>query len=1073
MSEEQGRTSSARRRAVIRSHSLYNPEASGPIVDEGYVAERVRAFEGIFKRHWIPAERPPPPELSRDFASRLSLRAVSYENRDNRPSSSLSSAYVSIDDTPSRTQARRLSYRRFQPFSSNISGDQTPLSRAATTPTRQPVSEEQKRRIRQYLAMTEPGATKEPHVPRGTVRGLLSPYIRSPMRTRPVSRLDTSFFASQIDLGQVSPTKQRKTLEGAVSRLDAANSFTTETTSRPSDALDNARQTEQPGSEDLMRTASPHVGSSEALDASSLPYQPSNLPGQSITPRSRPSSDTKGAATGVLPPSVWLPQQETFEHSDLSPEPPSPLGDVNDSGLQYRNLSVGPQSRGPQTRNGPPRPLTSLGLQSLYLSPEVTLLRHRSSIEDQNAPDSRQKDREPQIHGQNHAAQPESPERNPSKMGKGPEKIYRVAKDYSDEGAQKVPVWDIDGAHRPLTKQHLSKVPLEKPGSFRAQLEHEPIDFNQTPPSTEVAKIKNTIPIYSTGPNSASAMSGANTPSDYFGYASRRLRDDLYSVSDEILGDQAKDRRRANVQNDLNQAVPVEKLVKAISQESESPNHLPQELPPGISKGAEAYSEETSIVGNPEIVEEKPLHTRLSQHESVQTLPKSPNTYASLAKRTSSLSRLLRKASSWRLVLVDKEKGGNKIGESTRKASVPVSEVGSIIELTEHDGSGEENGLIPTESPLEKIVQPQRDGNEAPLLEGRQQMEQRGTWIPRQRHPSVQGIAARSDLHPQGSKDPEKTESVSPWVRAFKLESSPSSSPLAANKDTANYRPNAFRASSYQPPPIAADNCVSTSPWVDNAVRRSSPKGLSPATNGDSLYYTPGSPLSEPHPNFSANGMPTSPVKRSRTQTGSRGIRPSTSWIKPSSQAPSRRRSSLTPGSRVRNAIRLHESRGDLKVSQVAEMAPKVGSLAALTYIKNSSPNHHRRNQPSISVEVLSAPIDLSDEEDIDGGQAAVDTADEERVDIHQAQHTLPSRKTPMSSRASTLMRKGGVEGPRVKQVSVVVSLDGPADLRIDASVKKRRMRRSRLELRRALTILENGKVVDKDRGTVFHDAED
>ena len=41
------------------------------------------------------------------------------------------------------------------------------------------------------------------------------------------------------------------------------------------------------------------------------------------------------------------------------------------------------------------------------------------------------------------------------------------------------------------------------------------------------------------------------------------------------------------------------------------------------------------------------------------------------------------------------------------------------------------------------------------------------------------------------------------------------------------------------------------------------------------------------------------------------------------------------------------------------------------------------------------------------------------------------------------LMRTGAVRGERVKKVSVVISLDGPADLRIDASVREKRLGRT------------------------------
>lgn len=118
MSQERSRSSAARERPIIRSHSLYNPEASGPIVDEGYVAERVRAFEGIFKQHWIPIERAQPPEPVRDFPSRSSLRPFPPFQEDNRPSSSLSSTYVPIENTPRQIQVRRLSRRRMQTFTS-------------------------------------------------------------------------------------------------------------------------------------------------------------------------------------------------------------------------------------------------------------------------------------------------------------------------------------------------------------------------------------------------------------------------------------------------------------------------------------------------------------------------------------------------------------------------------------------------------------------------------------------------------------------------------------------------------------------------------------------------------------------------------------------------------------------------------------------------------------------------------------------------------------------------------------------------------------------------------------------
>lgn len=1082
MSQERSHSSAARERPIIRSHSLYNPEASGPIVDEGYVAERVRAYEGIFKQHWIPIERTQPPEPVRDFLSRSSLRPFPPFQEDTCPSSSLSSTHVPIENTPRQIQVRRLSRRRMQTFTSSLSGPQTPILGSTSTLSRQAMSDEQRSRVHQYLVQTGKNDEDEGSstVPSQKAQGIVAPYIRSPMRRRRNSRVDRPglsiqhtdmslqqpvildppsgashqiSFPAQIYPEEASISKKTWASSGArprmhenIPRLLPRRSIA----ERLGDLVDKTTKVHE-----IMSDSRPiaSVFQSKDKDDQSTPVS-SHLRLGSKHPDATPASvnSDKGTPGTIVrrPKDVWPPLSKASKQTSISPrvQHPPTSTPVRSSLPRKQDQSTSQNRTFPprgQEHEEPQRPVSSFGT-NFSDRPNLDLpLRHRAST---LTPFMTNSNAQPHIRTCSTIGPSTDRRGVEAKSSDESQPLYKAEAPHDIE-TSKISIWSLDRSSRQPDSPSLMKTPMPRPTKVRPPFEDEPLDFAKAPFSAEVAEFENAIPVFSTEPSTSLAIGGAEPSGDYFGYASRKLRRDLSMLSNKHKIDQEVKRYPSSGPVTLQWVASIEEQACTTPQEAESLHSLLDKLSPiAQSEHNKTDSDVRGMVNPPEEMsnqKDESLEAPQTRRESVTSQPRSSGSKASSAKRTISVSRMFRKVSSWKLVLVDKEKNEKKTEGAQRQVSMPASQAVSIAKEPIKNENGEPSRLERISKSSGKFAEPYEDEDKAPPTAEQPKDEPPDAtqilrpWITSSSNGRGQTVQLSSEPNGFEGAVSNGSSPQEPMPACF------GSSPQVAEGSMPVNPPARSQNASPPRPLIAADTRPgSTNPWVKSLRPSTSRLSCPTATNGNDVFNSSEYPLSKPSPRQSLQTMRKTPLRPSATPVGFCRVKPSGSWIKDSSRKSAEHLRYPLSCPTMCNANETDLSGGELPASAVAaaESVPKVGSLAALTYLKNHTGTARRQPRPSISVEVLPASSACFDHVD-DENLSTTDQASGEGDD-----HGTVESPYSTSSRASMLMRRGAARGERVKKASVLISLDGPADLRIDASVRKKRLGRTILEER-------------------------
>ena len=1049
-------------------------------MDEGYVAERVRAFEGIFNQHWIPIERVYPPEPIRDFLSRSSLRPFPPLHQNARPSSSLSSTYVSVEATPRQTQVRHLSQRRIKTFTSSLSEPQTPMLATTSTPSRQVMSEEQRKKIHQYLAHTEmeDEDSKFSIVPHQKVRGMVAPYIHSPTRTRPGSRMDGSRVLNEhTDMTskqpvlfdpqprasyQISfPTVQtcatevqslqksgalgdaRSVIDGKIPRLLPRRSIA----ERLGDLLDETAELHN-GRSGSQATASESPLKNKYLLGTPAPSHPCLASEASnVTPGSTNSTERTPSTIGRLPKDVWPPSHE------------APKGSPSLRGLEYSPATTPVRALMPRkldqsiaqgmttSRDGgkhrkPQRPASSFGIYPRERPSPNLSLRHRAST----LPPC-----ETQSNTQHHLRTfttigPSTSRRVIEATDSNSSQPSRKAELPADCENSKMRIWSLNRSRHQSERPSVLRMPIQRPAKLRRPFEDEPLDFAKAPLPAKVAVFENAIPVLSTEPSTSLVMGSNNSQSNYIGHASRKLQQDLHRLS--------IDNEASKVEKGLSSSGPLDgQRVRAIEGQASSPFYeaesfdgLLSQLPLVKQCENSRHSGDTDdIVKTPDAMSshmERSPETSPIRHNFVTSQTTTSSIKVPSTKRTASVSRLLKRVSAWKLVLVDKSGSEKKTEEVPRQASVPASEVASTSEEYVKNYSGKSNALdriSMLSERTERILNPQKEEEEGLSAE---EMLKDTPESPRRLRSWIVALETGRGHTVQLSSEPDGPEGAiieDPRPSKLKLVDSKSSPKATVHRDLECFAAAPEDASTLRSPNAAdrEDGLLSTS-----AI---SPK---PSTSGQALPTAinrngVSDPLESHSPKLSRGSTPQTtpkaPPKTLVTPVGFRRIRPSDSWIKDSPRKSPERLLYSSSHPTVRDTIEMDASGArsiSSAASAAAESAPKVGSLAALTYLKNCTGNARRQPRPSVSVKVLptsSTGFEYADDENL---------PDENHTSEESDDRGTAESPSSSSSRVSMLMRRGGAKGQRVKKVSVLVSLDGPADLRIDASVRKRRLGR-------------------------------
>ena len=887
MSEEPTSPRTARERGVVPRHSLYNPEASGPVVGEGYVAERVRIFEGIFRKHWIPVEKASH-DLHRRFVSLTSLRSSRSQPGDLRPRSALSKAYAPVEDMSGSLRTRRLSGRRVQLFSSTASFEHKGLSSSNSTPSRRVIGDNEWLSLR--LLPFSLNGDESPKDVRRAVPSIIAPYIHSPTHTRPPSRIGVS--------GSFR--------EKAEPILREASFFDT-----PPRQLRRMHPSPSPVLRNGLLGRNPEVGGI-------------------TTDRAAPSNDVRVTTAhlqrsiGKLSRGIWPPATAESENS-----------------LPHMQ---------------PQRAASSLDHRRHYEA--LNTLRDRSSTIDLRS---------------------SKPVRNRSRLRSHLQWQSAIG-----------------------TEGELMSPCHERPGQV-AQEAH-----------------KSTSPAISTKPDSLLEKQSLEPLTDYFGYASRRLQQDLYSLAAAEEESQSDGTNTIStwqgVHHRSSLREPIASTVQLIhgipnNDRSEGQHEnvnandeaLPvahsQENTTNLSKGSTDSSSETQQSSTPKLL-----------GSSMHSLPP--------MRRTSTLSRMLRKVSGWRLSLVDKDKNEGRVEGPLQRADRSASKSSNLRDVSEDLGTDlrfPKYGQLGTE--------------EAQTVSGTQVAP-----------PSVlanEEDSCQEDVS-QGSGGAKERNKSRLWHNALNETTSQHLSQQSQRRlrSDSDVDPQQSLASKELGEPATIwynsqlGTCTSTPSLRDLQSSRT--------LTGESLTITP-PPV--PKRSSARERLQSSPKRTPTsltTPTGFRHVRPSNSWIKHPSQSSVTthvsRASYRTAKSIVGNADGNKKSPNRV----AAESAPKVGSLAALTYLKNSRATNKRTGKPSISVEVLPATSDSSSND-----ENPEDTGDDPGAEDSSALENsrfADDEGSQSSSRASLYLRGSKGHRERVKKVSVVVSLDGPADLRIDTNVRKRRL---------------------------------
>ena len=1003
MSQERCRSSATRERPIIRSHSLYNPEASGPIVDEGYVAERVRAFEGIFNQHWIPVEKANPPqlvpELARDTRSRSSLRPFPPLHQYERPSSSLSSTYISLQDTPTQTRVRRLSRRRLGTFTASLSSDQTPVSK----PPRQAVSDEQRRRARRYLARVQKvdEVASDTDMLRQKVGGMVAPYFCSPTRTRASSRTGADclydrrsvltsprlgisdpqpyappivvFHETRCNPEDDSPTKKPQLRKRTKSILP-------QRTSDPAPKEDvNTKSGDFPASTTAIYNLGSVIQSCVAdspssnkqdLDTSPSLRQQSYLTQSSTTtPRVSPNPRS-GKTIGKLPANAWPPSPEVYKKSTVSLDALSP--------------SISAPSPSPFSHEGYDR-------ASLARNSAIT----------------------------------HSP-RTPCVS--------------CNEYTSKIPIWNVN------SKPCSTTASPARPMQDRPLLKGDVPGFGRAPPTAGIAAFNNPLPTLSRIPISSHTVK-SETYGRFLGYPDGGLRNDICSLSGSVRRDQDIKANPVGYPDDMPSETLQDKAASSICLENKASTQNLVRTPPAMSADSiQPNNYFAGIMDSPVSVSDYPnqsLDRLQARDHSAVTVPKGSSSRASsVNSRSSSFSRLFRNMSSWRLVLVDKDKSDKDQEEARRQAALPTCTVGSTVEKPTGDGLVADKNMNRRQA--ERLMATQSKQREDHVLAFRERsIAESGSSRRLQNNSRDGNIAPRSS----NCYSPQGTSITSPWAKALMQGRSQLSTHGMTNESS-----SAMATKSHgvliSPPPTAVTTGQSfTQPepksLESSASCRSSFEAMAPDNVQDPLHKSV-----SPQRNGSLfHHTSAGPSKPLRTPSGFRRIRPSSSWMKQSPKiTPDRHQHYVFPTLQKAIDMDVRSGKTDSSVSSAAaDSAPKVGSLAALSYIKNGIGNARRQPRPCVSLEVLPASPACAEENE---GGNTLDTEHgnnrkEENMYSENIENGRANSSASNTSRSSMFMRRNIVRGERIKKVSVVVTLDGPADVRLDASVKKRRQGKS------------------------------
>ena len=880
MSEERTSSRAARERGVIPRHSLYNPEASGPVVGEGYVAQRVRIFEDIFRQHWIPVEKAPH-ELHRRFVSLTSLRSFRSQPRDPRSRSALSKAYVPIENMSGPLRTRRLSGRRVQLFGSTASIEYKGPRSSNSTPSKRIIGDNEWLSLR--LRSFSRNEDDSPKDLRSAVPSIIAPYIHSPEHTRLHSRIGGPRSFDE----QVGPI------------LREASSFDTP-----------PRQ--------LRRI---HPPPSSVLHKALLGRNP-EIGGIANVPAATPHLQ---GPIGKLSRGIWPPVRDKSENS--------------------------------LSRIQPQRPASSLDHHRHHQASDV--LRDQTSTID-----------------------------------------LRSSK-------------PVSGGSRLLS--HFQSQSLIGPECKPRSPRHE------GPSQATKAAHKSTPPAISTKPDSPLDKQSLEPLNDYFGYASRRLQQDLYSLAAEAEESQSDRANTISTLQDVHHHIslgepnaPSVQLIDGAPSNNRSGrqhrygNADCEALPIAPSQENMKNSSGGSTESSSEILQSSPPKLLGTSMHSLPPM-----------RRTSTLSRMLRKVSGWRLTLVDKDRGEGQVEDiPLQKAGRRASKSSTIRDVSKDLG---------TDLQFPKYGQPST---------GEAQARSETQVAP------VAVLAneddSRQEVVPQGSGRAKEQNESRPWHNSLNDTTSQYLSQKSQRRLRSNSNVNPQQSRALNQPRKSATiwydsqlgTCTSTPSLLDLQSSRT--------LTSESLPITP-----PPVPKRSSarevlQSMPERNPKSLTTPTGSRRLRPSNSWIKHPSQ--SSVTSHMSPASyRTADSVTGNATSNRRSSNRVtAESAPKVGSLAALTYLKNSRTTYKRTDKPSISVEVLPATSDSSSDD-----ENPEDTGDDRMVEDSSAMENpqfADDEGSQGSSRASLYLRGSKGRRERVKKVSVVVSLDGPADLRIDTSVRRRRL---------------------------------
>lgn len=938
------------------------------------------------------------------------------------------------------------------------------------------MSDEQRSKVHQYLVQT--GKNDEDKgsstVPSQKAQGIVAPYIRSPTRRRRNSRVDrpglsiqhtdTSLqqsvildpqprashqisFPAPIYPEEASISKKtwassdaRSRMHENIPRLLPRRSIA----ERLGDLVDKTTKVHEIMS-DSRPTAS--IFQSKDKDDQSTPIS-SHLRLGSKHPDATPASVNSDKGTpgtiGRLPKDVWPPLSKAskqapiprrVQHPPISTPVRSSLPRKQDQSTSEKS-TFSPRD---QKHEEPQRPVSSLGT-NFSDRPNLDLpLRHRASTLTPFKTDS---NAQPHIRTCSTIG--------PSTDGRGVEAkssdesqpLYK-AEAPRDIETSKVRIWSLDRSRRQPDSPSLMKTSMPRPTKVRPPFEDEPLDFAKAPFSAEVAEFENAIPVFSTEPSTSLAIGVAEPSGDYFGYASKKLRRYLSMLSNKHEIDQEEKRYPSSGPVTVQWVASIEEQACTTPQEAESLHSLLDKLPQiAQSEHTKSDSDVRGMVNPPEEMsnqKDESLEAPQTRRESVTSQPRSSGSKASSAKRTISVSRMFRKVRSWKLVLVDKEKNEKKTEGAQRLVSMPASQAVSIAKDSIKNEDGEPTRLERILTSSGKFAEPYKDEDKAPPTAEQPKDEPDATQILR---PWITSSSNGRGQTVQLSSEPNGFEG------AVSNGSSPQepmpaylgSSPQIAEGSIPVTPPAKSQNASPSRPLIAADTRAgSTNPWVKSLRPSNSRLSCPIATNGNDIFNSSEYPLSKPSPRQSLQTTRKTPLKSSATPVGFCRVNPSGSRIKDSSRKSAERLRYPLSRPSIRNVNKTDLSGGELPASAVAaaESVPKVGSLAALTYLKNHTGTARRQPRPSISVEVLPASSACFDHVD-DENLSITDQASGEGDD-----HGTVESPSSTSSRASMLMRRGAVSGERVKKLSVVISLDGPADLRIDASVRKKRLGRT------------------------------